>query len=83
MIGSGFRRWRRGWGIALVALGKEPECVNLLHKVGHASPSAEPEAHHQNPDHDEDVHHVHGRPAGQENRRLLCCVLQLSQEIQY
>ena len=31
---------------ALVALGEKAEGIDLLHEVGDAGPSAEPEAHH-------------------------------------
>jgi hypothetical protein len=47
---------------ALVALGKESKCVNLLHEVGYAGPAAEPEADHQHPRHHEGVDHVGSSP---------------------
>ena len=34
------------WRFALIALGKEPKCVNLLDKVGHAGPATEPKSNH-------------------------------------
>lgn len=34
---------------ALVALGEEAECVNLVNKVGHACPSTESKSDHQDP----------------------------------
>ena len=67
-------RWQRLG--ALVALGEEAEGVHLPHEVGHARPSAEPEADHQHPPHHEGVHRVHRRPAWQEQGRLLGGILQ-------
>ncbi|RWW03701.1 hypothetical protein GW17_00033112 [Ensete ventricosum] len=61
---------------ALVALGEEPEGVDLPDEVGHAGPSAEPEADDEHPPHHEGVHHVHPRPARQEEGRLLRSILQ-------
>ncbi|BAS94293.1 Os05g0447250, partial [Oryza sativa Japonica Group] len=60
---------RPGW--ALVALGEEPERVDLLDEVGDAGPAAEAEPDHQHPRHHEHVHHEHPAPARQERRRLL------------
>lgn len=37
------------WRLALIALCKQPKCVNLSHKVGHAGPSTEPKPDYQNP----------------------------------
>ncbi|RWW62398.1 hypothetical protein BHE74_00030472 [Ensete ventricosum] len=72
--------WRKGRGrmgaAALVALGEEPEGVDLPDEVGHAGPSAEPEADDEHPPHHEGVHHVHPRPARQEEGRLLRSILQ-------
>ena len=59
--GSGIPRGNRG--LALVALGEEPECVDLPHEVSHTSPSAEPEPNYKHPNHNEGVEHVHPRPA--------------------
>jgi hypothetical protein len=61
---------------ALVALGEEPERVNLLDEVCNAGPAAEFKADHQDPSHYEHIHHEHPRPARQEGRGLLYCVLQ-------
>jgi hypothetical protein len=47
---------------ALVALGKEPKRVDLLHEVGYAGPAAEPEADDQHPRHHEGVDHVGSSP---------------------
>lgn len=69
---------RRGWLClrALVALGEEPEGVDLVDEVGHAGPPADPEADHEHPPHHEGVHRVHRRPAWQEQGRLLGGILQ-------
>jgi len=71
--------WCRGcwWLCTLVALGKEPEGVDLLHEVGHARPSSESKSSHQHPDHHKHVHCIHPSPAWQEKGWLLCCILQL------
>ena len=73
------RRRQRRPGVrlrrALVALGEEPERVDLLDEVGHAGPAAEAEADHQHPRHHERVQHEHPRPARQKRRRLLRCIL--------
>jgi hypothetical protein len=73
------RQWRRGRDDgrlgALVALGEEPERVDLLDEVDHAGPSADAEADHQHPHHDEQVHQEHPGPARQEEGWLLRGVL--------
>lgn len=53
---------RHGW-LALVALSEEAERVDLLDKIGHASPSSEPEPHDKHPYDDEGVDGEHARPA--------------------
>ena len=67
-------RWRGR--LALIALGEESKCVNLMDEVGHASPTPEPKPNHQHPHHHEGVDHIHGRPVSEEERRLLCSILQ-------
>lgn len=62
--------------LTLITLCEEAECVHLSNKIGHASPSTEPETHNQDPDHDERVQGVHGGPAWQEEWRLLSGILQ-------
>lgn len=52
--------------LALIALRKEAEVVNLPDEVGHAGPPAEPEPNHQNPAHHERVKDVHRCPAWKE-----------------
>jgi hypothetical protein len=69
------RRRLRGGRDALVALGEEPERVDLLDEVDHAGPAAEAEADHHHPHHYEHVHHEHPRPARQEEGWLLRGVL--------
>lgn len=61
---------------ALVALGEEPKGVDLPDEVGHAGPSAESEADDEHPSHHQGVHHVHSRPARQEEWGLLRSILQ-------
>ena len=75
-------RWRcrrgQGWermGLALVALGKEPKCVDLLDEVGHASPPTEPKSDHQNPHHYKCIHHIHSSPAWHKRWQLLRSIL--------
>lgn len=46
--GVGRRRGKRRRR-ALVALGEEPERVDLVDEIGHARPPAEPEPNHQHP----------------------------------
>ena len=67
--------WWWHWGLALVALGKEPKCVNLPHKVGHAGPSSKPKPNHKNPQHNECIQDIHCSPAWHEERGLLCGIL--------
>jgi len=71
-FGGGGRCCRR----ALVTRCKNSKRVNLLHKVGDTGPASPSNANYKDPDHDEDVDQVHPDPAGQEERRLLHCVLQ-------
>jgi hypothetical protein len=65
----------RGFGWALVALGKEAEGVNLLDEVVHASPPSKSKPDHQHPYHCECVHCIHGRPAAKEGWKLLRRIL--------
>lgn len=75
------RRGRRRFGMALVALGEESECVNLFDEIGHTGPPAEPESDDQNPRDYARVHHKHRRPAPpQHRRRFLRCILQQEKE---
>lgn len=60
---------------ALVALGEEPEAVDLPREVGDAGPSAEPEADYQHPDHHEGVDGVRSGPPPQKPRRRLHRIL--------
>lgn len=76
-VRSGARRRQRGRR-ALVALGEEPERVDLADEVGHAGPAAEPEADHQHPRHHERVDDERARPSPHEPRRRLHGVLQFS-----
>ena len=62
-------------GLALVALGEEPERVDLLDEVGHASPTSESESDNEHPNYYECIHHIHGSPAWHEKGQLLCCIL--------
>ncbi|BAS83226.1 Os03g0244650, partial [Oryza sativa Japonica Group] len=73
-VRSGARRRQRGRR-ALVALGEEPERVDLADEVGHAGPAAEPEADHQHPRHHERVDDERARPSPHEPRRRLHGVL--------
>lgn len=67
--------WRRHRRLALVALGKEAECVDLPNEISDASPSSEPETHNEYPNHDEGVDRIHGHPTPHEGRRLLGRIL--------
>ena len=69
--------WWRWWELgALVAFGEEAKCVDLVDEVGHASPTPEPESHHQHPTHHECVDRVRANPPPHKPRRGLHCVLQ-------
>ena len=69
-----------GWGWTLVALGKEPECIDLLDEICHTSPTSQSKANNEDPYHNECVHCIHCCPAWEEERRLLSCIL-LTQEL--
>lgn len=48
---------------ALIALGEQAKCINLLYEIEHACPSTKPESHNQNPYHYKGIHGVHASPA--------------------
>ena len=62
---------------ALIALGEKAESIDLLHEVGDAGPSPEPEAHHEHPRNHEGVDHIRPGPTTSKFRRPLHRVLHL------
>lgn len=64
-----------GSGWALIALGKEAECVNLADEVVHAGPPSKAKADYQHPYHYKRVHYINGSPARKEERKLFCRIL--------
>lgn len=73
-VGRKGKTWWWWWG-ALVALGEEAKSVDLVDEVGHASPTPEPESHHQHPTHHKCVDRVRANPPPDKPRRWLHCVL--------
>lgn len=65
------------WGLALVALGKEPKSIDLFDEVVHASPPSKAEANYEDPDDYKCIYHIHSWPAWEEEWGLLCCILHL------
>jgi hypothetical protein len=65
----------RGFGWALIALGKEAESVNLLDEVVNARPPSKSKADHQHRYHYKCVHYAHDHPSGKEEWRFLRRIL--------
>lgn len=68
-----FCSWDSRW--ALIALGEEPESVDLVDEIVHASPPSKAKADYQHPNHYKCVHYKHESPVGEEERKLLSRIL--------